>query len=259
MSSRRESVSPLDQYRELAARHYESIRYRRDLDAIDKAVASMRDRVIALDVEGTILSLSLLRQDGDPRWAREAGVNTGDRLRRPHANELIEILSASKNEIKLWTGAGRDRINVRLQSAGIHLPKGVELITRAETQARFCKMLIKEEVAARDPIPMATIPEFVGATEKVPKEVTNLTRFDMGMVKIPRLFGVDALIDDYAEIDREVCRAIYGDEEAAKIVDIAAFAPQSTGELGIHFADRELKRVIQQLASKQPSNSYPHP
>lgn len=231
--------SPVQEYRVKAEDFYQTEEYKREADQLFRAITNrIRNKIIAIDLSGTLVCLNLnyhLYLSGDKKTSDlSASIDPYDRLLRPFANELLKTLVDCGNTVVLWTGDIREGAETMIRTSGLKVPTGVRLITLEQYLQRLHESRQY----------WSSIEGRFGSGY----QEDTLRKLRIGKVKIPRAFGVDILLDDNADKDASVCEVLLGEDESKKFLQVQKFRLRETDDLYLHYRDRTLLVVAEQLS-----------
>lgn len=229
----------LRRYREAAGVFYGTADHKRKIEELLTLVEKLRGRVIAVDLEGTLVCRNLAatletRNHFPDERALAFRVDRYDRLRRPFAQELLSALACSNPGSIIWTGANENDADKMLRSAQLVKPEGITIVGRQTYKARLAETDVMDRAARAYP-------------SNSTLDTLNISDIKEGGVKIPRALGVDLLIDDHAQNDATVCETLFGLDESSKIVPCNSFSMKHIGEVQNHHTDEELLQVLRRL------------
>jgi len=214
---------------------YNSPEYQKGCEILEQILQDVRGMIIALDLEGTLVSKNILEFADDPdELKKQLTLPPNKKLlyfRRPYANELLEILSR-QNSIRIWTAASIGyAADILTKETSLKLPRETGVIDRF-----FCAKRIKHLNLIK---PKRYL---LGRISKIEKHILD------GVGKIPSTFGVDLLIDDQAEFHRYCCMITELREDVSKILEILPFIPTDQEGFETIHEDEELLKIANQIA-----------
>lgn len=253
--------SPLDRHREEAEEFYATDpEYREAAAELREIIWRIHDRVIALDLEGTLVCGEIESLDGDE-------VDLHDRVHRPLANEFAQAL-IDGNQVVIWTGLGAADASGVMHSAGLnkifktppfHMTGPFNLPTikkegfKVSDQAEFVghadyRSILSTLVAENHPFAQRFLQVHRQLDERRPltPEDVIYSYARTFSIKIPSVLGADVLIDDAVDYSRLEGLRLYGPKEAARYIEPKAFRVDSnlTGYLR---SDRALLEIARKL------------
>ncbi|MBI4975813.1 hypothetical protein HZC20_03990 [Candidatus Peregrinibacteria bacterium] len=175
-----------------AEAYYQTPEYLEGVTILDDIFAQIREKFLAFDLEGVLVSM---------------GGDIG-KLRRPYANEILDVVAKSRNRLMLWTAARGHIINYAKCVSGLTIPSDTEIVDRDKNASKIAS-------------------EVSGSSRSVVFSADDDNAWDdfsRGTIKVPSFFGVDLLFDDCADVHRFVGEAVmkpYGDKK--KFVQVHPF------------------------------------
>jgi hypothetical protein len=112
----------VEQYKQASAEYSQQPDYRTVLEAIDQLSDSIRSQVIAVDLEGVLLS-------SVEYVPNQQQIDLC--VPRSFSPEVIELLQRY-NDVLIWTAATREHADKIISSSGITIPKSVDVVTRED-------------------------------------------------------------------------------------------------------------------------------
>jgi len=192
-----------------AEAYYKTPEYLEGVEIIRAIFAQIRGKVFAFDLDGTLV-------DGVEASGVEDSV-----LLRPYANEILQIVAESRNRVILWTGASLARVRHAESSSGLVLPKDTKIIAREDNANMVA-----------------------GACHRASEGVVFNAEdcawedFCLGLVKIPLLFGVDFLFDDFVDWHKKRGKKVmspYNDDD--KFIKVPPFNLNTMAHPSVHSRD----------------------
>ncbi|MFA4891431.1 MAG: hypothetical protein WC604_03755 [Candidatus Gracilibacteria bacterium] len=220
----------------------------------------IHDRVVALDIEGTLACTEI------GSWFGRR-VEFHDRVRRPLSNEFARALIEGGNQVVVWTGLGASSAYSVMFSAGLeifkksllyiqdlpNLPtvKGgdfkisdqAEFVGHADLRGVLFMLAQQGHSFAKRVNQLACSRS--GGDSLPPSE---LARTGYANFKIPSVLGADVLVDDTADFFRSYGTELYGPKEAARYLAVKSFCVSSESDpLGYLRSDRALLEIARKL------------
>lgn len=204
--------------------------YQANLEIISDLISQIREKVIAVDLDGTLYCTNLhdsLSKNGLFNY----DIEMNSRIRRPYANELLQIMAAN-TAIKTiaWTGSTKKMAKRRIETSGLVIPQTIEIVTIDE----YRQIIL-------------TYPEIAEQLNKGDEDKIDSSKFEKGTIKIPRILGVDLLLDDFCQHDIHVSQRLYGEQEANRFLLINQFRLKSEEELAAAHSDTGLVTAVKKL------------
>ena len=209
-------------------------------------MSSIRDITVAVDLEGTLVSRSFYLTKVES-YLDEEGITVHelDRLRRALANELLMALSTFRKRSLVWTGCSPKRAKGIIARAGLIVPPTMEVITRD----RYLEALGRSRV-------VTDAEEAIRTDGRYRDSLIDKVR--RGGVKIPCVLGVDFLLDDFGDMDGEVCALLEAADlsyagESRKPIEVKSFHLATMERLREHHLERGLLSAVEELQRRAVS------
>lgn len=237
----------LDGCRAEAHSYYDSSsEYAQGVEGIRDVFQRIRGRVIAVDIDGTLLSTFMGRRE----WEKRYRIHDGDRVVRPFANEFLRAIDDSDNRGFLWTGMTRGRFSQMLTDVtGFQVPSDWDVLTREDYLNQ-----------------LRSHPGYPQLPERIDRYPRLKTKLGEGLVKIPGWINfegrpIDGLVDDNADLDCEALKRLGLGDQASKLFQVSSFAFYCGGErepgdvddvggLSQYFKDEGLLRVAREIRAR---------
>lgn len=236
----------LDGYRAEAQRYYASLEYAQGVEEICDVFQQIRGRVIAVDVDGTLLSTFMGRR----AWEERYRIKDVDRVVRPFANEFLQAIDDSDNHGLLWTGMPRARLDLMRKGVpDLRIPASFGVLTRED----YLALLNDHPDFSRLSAHAASDPRLEAALKK-------------GLVKFPawvRYGGqsVDGLVDDNVDMDEQALELLGLGDQVPRFFPVSSFSfwcggkrdPgdfDDVGGLSRYFKDEGLLRVAREIRER---------
>ncbi len=237
----------LDGFRADAQAYYASSpEYADGVEEIRDIFAQIRGRVIAVDIDGTLLSSFM----GLRFWRERYGMEPHDRVVRPFANEFLAAIADAGNCATLWTGIEKKRFpSVVTKVEGFEIPRSFGRITRED----YLRQLKAH-------------PDYSSLEGRITQYPRLQEKLKAGTVKIPGWINfegrpIDGLIDDNAGRDGEALELLGLGAEVAKLFQVSSFDffcggecdPGDVDDLGglsVYFKDEGLLRVAREMRTR---------
>lgn len=234
-------------YRVEAQRYYASPRYVQGVAEIHNVFQKIRGRVIAVDLDGTLLSTFMGRRT----WKERYRIDDVDRVVRPFAKEFLQAIDDSENYGLLWTGMPRARFNLmRSGIPDLQIPPSFGVLTGEDYLA-----LLKDH------------PDYTGLFERTAGYSGLEAKLKKGLVKIPAWVSydgqpVDGLVDDNADVDGQALKLLGLGDQVPRLFPVSSFSFWCGGErepgdveddvdgLSRYFEDEGLLRVAREIRER---------
>lgn len=207
-----------------AEEYYQTPEYLSGVDLLRDIFAQIHGKLLAFDLDATLI------EKGKARVFNGVPVL----LRRPYANEILEIASGSKNRVMLWTGALPSRVERAKSIAGLVLPEDMKVVTLEDNcSVNYAKINYSSN----------------GVRFNRDDDFDAWGNFEDGLVKVPSFFGVDLLFDDLADSHIEIGKTVmspYRDDE--KFVKVHPFDLKTMAHPSIHRKDFGLLSAAVKMA-----------
>lgn len=222
--------------RERAEEYYCTEEYSQKVHALGDVVSAQQDTLkdlhIALDLEGVLVN--------NP-FPRETGISLTNRLRRPLAQELVDLLNEFAGRLTIWTAAYEGLPEEMIQSSGLVLPEEVDLVDRT----KYIHSMIFKYPEITDQIYSFEIAD----TGFPPDTQEDIKRMILNCgVKIAKVCSVDHIFDDQSERHKVACKILGYDEDAEKLVHVPKFSLIGSGLVARHHKDEGLLRTMEKFA-----------
>lgn len=236
--------------------------YREAAAEVRETLWEIHNRVIALDIEGTLACCEV------GSWGGRK-VDFHDRVRRPLANEFSRALIEGGNQVVVWTGLGAASACGVMESAGLkifktspfwrsdpfNLPtiKGNEfkvsdeadLVGRADYRGILGTLAVNNHEFAQ-----RVFQDYRGGGGKgplTPEQIVYMYASPFSF-KIPSALGADVLVDDAADFFRWYGSQLYGPKEGARYLALEAFHVSCESDpCGYLRSDRALLEIARKL------------
>lgn len=236
--------------------------YREAAAEVRETLWGIHDRVIALDIEGT-LACNEIGSWGGRR------VEFHDRVRRPLANEFSRALIDGGNQVVIWTGLGAASACSVMSSAGLkifktnpfwrsdpcNLPtiKGNEFKVSDEAELigrRDYRNILEILIVENHPFAQRVFQSRHDRDREGPLDPEQVARAYTSSIsfKIPSALGADVLVDDAADFFRWYGSQLYGPKEGARYLALEAFRVSCESDpCGYLRGDRALLEIARKL------------
>jgi hypothetical protein len=195
----------LDPYRRVAAEYYASPEYQEKAARVFEQMQTIRDRYFAFDLDGTLVCQFSMGV------GEELGVGVGDRLIQPGAQSVLDGLRVN-NRVIIWTNSFAARAHESIRTSGLKVPNLIEGLVTQEVYQNFLRLR------------RAYHEQLIKAAEAHPLfDEFEVQKMREGRTKIPSIIGVDALIDDNADMDMDRLEELGALDELPRLMQVPAF------------------------------------
>jgi len=226
-----------------AEAHYASPSHRANSDSLRELIATQTKTLkrlhLALDLEGVLVNTP---------FPRELYSSNKERLKRPLAQELLDLLRTHAKQLTIWTASSGEVTEGIMQSSGLILPAGVKIIDRN----RYILSLLRENTGGVGDLIWKIEHGEMELPSGTPEEI--ISHIKSCRAKIPKALSVDYLFDDDAGKHKEACTALGFPEDAVKIMHVPPFELENIDTIENHQEDLgilEVGQTIQQFPAQE--------